>query len=145
MSTLPTTPIKKPRKPWRKPGTDVTWSLRKVDALRRRCEARGIEFDVSAAHLRDLLEKQNRRCAITGRLLNYTTIATPDSGSIARLDQSLGFVDGNLMWVTQQANEAMGGGSIWGLLEFCKDALRQKLGPGECYKDLCGMNSARGV
>lgn len=115
--------VAKKRKPWRKPGTDVTWTLRKVDGLRNRCNAQGIPFAVSAAHLRDLLEKQNRRCGLTGRVLVYDPVATPDTGSIIRLDPSAGFVDGNLMWVTQQALEALGEGSIDDLRQFCHDVL----------------------
>lgn len=73
----------------------------RVSKIKNGAYNRKIHYDLSIKYLWDLYEKQNRRCAITGDLLQDINKASLD-----RIDSSKGYVKGNVQWVTIQANIA---------------------------------------
>lgn len=76
----------------------------------RRCKPIGREFTVTQAYAWELFLAQNRRCALTGLPLSFTTSGvrgTPGSrgdASLDRIDSSRGYVEGNLQWVHKDIN-----------------------------------------
>lgn len=66
--------------------------------LRRSAEKRGYAFEVSMEW--NLFQEQI--CAITG---DY--IPSIDEASLDRIDSSKGYIEGNVQWVTYQANHTM--------------------------------------
>lgn len=86
--------------------------------LRRSAEKRGYVFEVSIKYLWDLFKQQNQICAITGDyILNIR------DASLDRIDSSIGYIEGNVQWVTQQANLSKHVMTMTQLYEFCKKVL----------------------
>ena len=65
-------------------------------------ETRGIEFSVSFDYLADLLIEQDFQCALSGIPLDAMELS--NNASLDRIDSKLGYVEGNLQWVTSEVN-----------------------------------------
>lgn len=86
--------------------------------LRKSAEKRGYPFEVSIEYLWNLFIQQKQICAITG---DY--IASIKEASLDRIDSSKGYIEGNVQWVTYQANVSKHVMSMDELYEFCKKVL----------------------
>lgn len=82
---------------------------------------REYEWGISIEYLEQLYEAQDGKCALTGEVLSLhrqrrgrTTI------SIDRIDNSKGYVEGNIQLITFQANIAKSNYSMDELIEFCR-------------------------
>jgi hypothetical protein len=78
--------------------------LRKSFAHKYKSNAllRGIIWDVSFEYLADLLIEQDFKCALTGWDIHGMEVNSP--ASLDRIDSSLGYIEGNLQWVTIKVN-----------------------------------------
>lgn len=82
--------------------------------------------DLTVEHLKNLWESQNGRCPLSGRQLILPHDADgwkeyhPYNASIDRLDNSRGYVQGNIRFVSVMANLARQTFSDDQLKEFCK-------------------------
>lgn len=101
-----------------KNGIVGTLDLNKFKRTQRMAERRNIEFNVSMQYLWDLYESQNRICAITGDPIQDITKASLD-----RIDSSLPYIEGNVQWVSKQANLSKHIMSMEELYEFCRKVL----------------------
>lgn len=79
---------------------------------------RKIEFNLTIEYLWNLYITQNRKCAITGNELPNILEASLD-----RIDSSKGYIEGNVQWVTVQANKCKHILSMSELYEFAKKVL----------------------
>ena len=86
--------------------------------IRRSAEKRGYEFNVSIEYLWNLFQEQNQICAITG---DY--IPNIKEASLDRIDSSKGYIEGNVQWVTYQANVSKHVMTMEKLYEFCRKVL----------------------
>lgn len=86
--------------------------------LRRSAEKRGYVFEVSIEYLWNLFQEQKQICAITG---DY--IPSIDEASLDRVDSSKGYIEGNVQWVTYQANVSKHTMTMEQLYEFCRKVL----------------------
>lgn len=86
--------------------------------LRRSAEKRGYTFEISVEYLWDLFQEQKQICAITG---DY--IPNIKEASLDRIDSSKGYIEGNVQWVTQQANLSKHVMTMEQLYEFCRKVL----------------------
>jgi hypothetical protein len=78
--------------------------LRKSFAHKYKANAalRGIEWGVTFDYLAQLLIDQDFKCALTG--WDIEALDVNSSASLDRIDSSLGYVEGNLQWVTSKVN-----------------------------------------
>lgn len=90
----------------------------KFGRMKRIAAKRNIKFDVSQKYLWDLYESQNRMCAITGDSIPDIKVASLD-----RIDSNLPYTEGNVQWVSKQANLSKHIMSMQELYEFCKKVL----------------------
>lgn len=90
----------------------------KFGKIRKSAEARDIPFSLTIRYLWDLFIKQNKICAITG---DY--IPNIKKASLDRIDSSKGYIEGNVQWVTKQANLSKHTMTIEQLHEFCRKVL----------------------
>jgi hypothetical protein len=72
-----------------------------------RYSTRGHEINVSDKYVQQLFDRQNGRCALTGRELyfargEYEKHLT--TASLDRIDSDIGYVEGNLQWVHKDVN-----------------------------------------
>ena len=86
--------------------------------LVKSAKTRGIEFLVSMEYLWNLFIAQNNKCAITGDELH-----TLMESSLDRIDSTKGYVEGNVQWVTIQANLSKHIMSMEELLQFCNKVI----------------------
>jgi hypothetical protein len=63
---------------------------------------RGIAWDVSFDYIAELLIEQDFKCSLTGWDIHAMEINSP--ASLDRIDSSLGYIQGNLQWVTSRVN-----------------------------------------
>lgn len=79
------------------------------------------ELNIDNEYLREILEAQNYKCALTGVDL------IPKGGwlcpSLDKMDPTLGYVKGNVQWVTKRANLLKGNLTMEQLRELCKSIL----------------------
>lgn len=86
--------------------------------LRRSAEKRGYVFEVSIEYLWNLFQEQKQICAITG---DY--IPSIKEASLDRIDSFKGYIEGNVQWVTYQANVSKHTMTMEQLYEFCRKVL----------------------
>lgn len=92
--------------------------LTRHNKLKRSAEKRGYAFEVSIEYLWNLFQEQKQICAITG---DY--IPSIEEASLDRIDSSKGYIEGNVQWVTQQANLSKHIMTMEQLYEFCRKVL----------------------
>lgn len=73
---------------------------------------------MSIEYLWNLFIYQNKTCALTGDPLNINT------ASLDRIDSKYGYIEGNVQWVTAQANKCKHILTMAELYEFCEKVLR---------------------
>lgn len=93
-------------------------TLTRYTKLQLSAKKRNIEFNISLEYLWNLFESQQQICAITG---DY--IPNIEEASLDRIDSSKGYIEGNVQWVTQQANLSKHVMTMEQLYEFCKKVL----------------------
>jgi hypothetical protein len=81
-------------------------------------ETRGIEFSVSFDYLADLLIEQDFECALSGESLDAMGLS--NNASLDRIDSSLGYVEGNVQWVTSEVNMMKQAYSQERFIEVCR-------------------------
>lgn len=97
------------------------WNKYKASAARR-----NIQFDISIEYGHQLLQAQDYKCALTGRLLIIPIKATkqnrPDcTASIDRIDSSKGYIQGNIQWVHKHVNIMKQSLSQEEFINICKE------------------------
>lgn len=90
----------------------------KFSKIQRSAKVRGIEFNLTKEYLNDLYQKQLGICAITGDKL-----PSINESSLDRIDSSKGYIEGNVQWVTVQANKCKHILSMQELYKFCQKVL----------------------
>lgn len=93
-------------------------TLSKFNRIKSKSMIRKIEFNLTIEYLWNLYITQNRKCAITGSELPNILEASLD-----RIDSSKGYIEGNVQWVTVQANKCKHVLSMSELYEFAKKVL----------------------
>lgn len=119
----------KRNKDWRinNRNSDAVIARRKFYTLKQNAKTRKIEINITPRYLREILVAQDRKCAVTGRQLDYQGPACSiNAPSVDRIDRTKGYVEGNLRWVTYQVNVALSVGSLEELRSMCRDVLKAK-------------------
>ena len=93
-------------------------TLSKFNRIKSKSMIRKIEFNLTIEYLWNLYITQNRKCAITGDELPNILEASLD-----RIDSYKGYKEGNVQWVTVQANKCKHILSMSELYEFAKKVL----------------------
>lgn len=94
-----------------------------LNQIQRSAKKRKLEYIVSAEYLWKLLESQNFKCALTGETImlsrtidNKTKIQT---GSLDRIDNSKGYIEGNVRWVHKIINQMRSNRTDKEFIEWC--------------------------
>lgn len=88
---------------------------------KRGASIRGIEFSITQEYAWNLFVKQHGRCAITGEQLILKEPYRKDhNASLDRIDSKLGYLYGNVWWVTIEVNLMKRNISTKRFIEICK-------------------------
>lgn len=89
-------------------------------------QKRNLEFNVSQEYLWDLFRNQNKTCALSGLPISLSTKTkqgSPDyslfTASLDRIDNTIGYVEGNVQWVHKELKRLRGSYSITDFVELC--------------------------
>ena len=93
-------------------------ALSQYTRLKKSAEKRNYEFSVSIEYLWNLYLSQDRKCGITG-----DSIPNIREVSLDRIDSTLGYIEGNVQWVTYRANVSKHTMTMNELYKFCKKVL----------------------
>lgn len=92
-----------------------------------RAKKKGIEFDIDAGDVERALVNPGR-CALTGRAFVFTpptdTAHHPLAPSLDRIDNTRGYVPGNVQLVTDAVNRAKNELTVPQFIDMCGDVLR---------------------
>ncbi len=94
-------------------------TLTRYTKLKSSSEKRNIEFSVELSYLWDLFINQERKCAITGDILESI-----QESSLDRIDSNKGYIKGNVQWTTVQANLSKHIMTTEELLTFCNKVIK---------------------
>ena len=76
--------------------------------IKRNAIQRRIEFSITIEYADELFQKQKHKCALSGidlRILNRRGNRNECTASLDRIDNSRGYVEGNLQWVHKDINK----------------------------------------
>jgi hypothetical protein len=101
---------------------------RHLRLAKTRVKVNGRLLNITLEYLKDLWEKQEGKCPYTGwQLENFETTSqwnnhklNPKAASLDRIDSKLGYIEGNVQFVSVMANYAKLDFREAQLLEFCK-------------------------
>lgn len=94
------------------------WNNYKINASRR-----NIPFKITVKDMWTKFLEQNRKCALTGELLQFSTCQSDNNGrtaSLDRIDNTRGYEINNIQWVTKTINMAKGKLSQSDFLMLCQ-------------------------
>lgn len=108
---------------WRN-TTEVGYWTNKVTSIKANCRTRGLDCEIDWRYLKDLYERQFGICRLTGiKMVLSRHKRDLHTCSVDRINNDLGYIEGNLRLVVWQANAAKGEGDDLALIEFCKRVL----------------------
>lgn len=93
-------------------------TLSKVNNIQAKAKLRNIDFNLTIEYLWKLYVAQDRKCAITG-----DELPSIQKASLDRIDSKIGYIEGNVQWVTSQANKCKHVLSMSELYEFAHKVL----------------------
>jgi len=98
-------------------------------SLRNSARKRDLELSVDIEYLQNLLEEQDFKCALSGRALVMNVENTYflrkgekplNTGSVDRIDSSLGYVEGNVQWIHKDLQSPKSSLTNQEFYELCK-------------------------
>ena len=94
----------------------------KLQQIKKSAKARGLEFNLTDEHIWSVFTKQNGKCAYTGVDLNFSKkgYKTQSTASIDRIDNSKGYIIGNIQWVHTVINRIKWSMEEYDFINWCK-------------------------
>lgn len=87
---------------------------------------RGYDIDINIEYAWNLYEKQGGRCAISGIPIFFSKTrktSNTTTASLDRIDNSKGYVEGNIQWVHKKVNQIKMDLNIEDFFELCKNVV----------------------
>ena len=90
--------------------------------IKRNADRRNLKFNLSIKYLWDLFLKQNKKCALTNEPLKFGRIRRhhETNASLDRIDNSKGYIKGNVRWVIKDVNIMRGYYDTEYFIKICK-------------------------
>lgn len=90
--------------------------------IKKQAKRRKLTFGIDAKYAWELFLSQNRKCAISGLPIGFSTNCQGkhSSASLDRIDSSNGYVKGNVQWVYKKINMMKQDYSMKDFLDLCK-------------------------
>ena len=104
----------------------LTWkgvTQTSLTAAKGRSKKLEIPFDLDLQYLRDLLHSQDYKCNLTGKPMMPK--GGWDSPSLDKIKPELGYVKGNVQWLSQRVNLMKSNLNLEEFLQICKECLER--------------------
>lgn len=88
--------------------------------------SRNIEFDYTIEDAWGLYEIQNKKCAYSGVNITFSKQKSGNTASFDRIDNSKGYIKGNVQWVHKDVNMMKRNLSEEYFLQICENIVRKK-------------------
>ena len=93
--------------------------------IQKQAKRRDLKFNITKDYLYELWKKQDGKCAISGIELNMPKKAREQRGpkctaSIDRINNSVGYIKGNVQWVHKDVNRMRREYTIDKYIDICK-------------------------
>jgi len=88
---------------------------------------RGIAFELTIEYLDNLFKQQHGMCALTGESINFSEARkykAETNASLDRIDNNVGYIEGNVQFVTKQVNFAKHKLSSKEFIELCRKVIK---------------------
>lgn len=89
-----------------------------ITTIKHRANRRNLGFDITIEYISDLLEKQNHKCALSG-LPIYLKNKKDKTASLDRIDNSKGYIKGNVQWLHKDINDLKSNYSDEEFIKIC--------------------------
>lgn len=89
-----------------------------------RAEKKGVPFNLTTEYLEELYKAQGGRCIISGKEFQLIKGKSPNGPSLDRIIPELGYVAGNVRWVTCDVSCALNEYGFEPLLKLCIQILK---------------------
>ena len=99
--------------------------------IKGRAKRKKISLNITPKYIFDLLKKQENKCFFLGKEISFDSDEHP---SLDRIDSSLGYIKGNVQWVTSRINRMKG--------DMTTEEFYQTLITIYNYKNLKELNNA---
>lgn len=96
--------------------------------IKQNAKSRKISFNISPKQLWQLFLKQNRKCALTGLDLQFSTTEELRDGtaSLDRINSKRGYIISNVQWVHKDINELKWDKTYEQLVDLCQKIVNYK-------------------
>ena len=91
--------------------------------IKKNAKVRNLEFKISIEDVWKQYIKQNRKCALTGMPIEFSCVRpwyNKTTASLDRIDNSKGYIEGNIQWVHKKINVCKWEYSIEEFVDMCK-------------------------
>ena len=104
------------------PNNINTYVLSYFNRAKKRAEISQFEFDLTPDYLQNLFIQQDNKCALSNVLIEFrpSYLKNEQTASLDRIDNSKGYIIGNVQWVHKQVNFMKGIMEQTEFIEFCK-------------------------
>lgn len=87
----------------------------------RNANIRRIPFEITIQYAWNVFEKQAGKCAITGVDIEFgRRHRTPTTASLDRIDNTKGYIEGNIHWVHKRINQIKMDMPLQEFIDWCK-------------------------
>jgi hypothetical protein len=89
-----------------------------ISRLKNGAKYRNLIYELSPQYLWNIYLKQNRRCALSGINI-YFGVRVEQTASLDRIDNSIGYIEGNVQWIHKDINKIRGEYNLEYFITIC--------------------------
>ena len=100
-----------------------SFALAYMNRIIKRAEKIGVEYNLTPEYMYELFLSQNKKCALSGVDIQFTNSwnsKSDQTASLDRIDNTKGYIVGNVQWVHKQVNFMKGTMEQKEFIKFCK-------------------------
>ena len=100
-----------------------------LSSIRKGARKRNLPFEVTGEYLWGIFLSQNRKCALSGRHIQFEPHCTKTNqrtASLDRIDNTVGYIKGNVQWLHKHINKMKFTYEEDYFVELCKDIAKYK-------------------
>ena len=81
---------------------------------------RNYPFEITIEYGWNMYLEQNKKCALSGQFIEFSTVRRKNTASLDRIDSNKGYIKGNVQWVHKNVNIAKRSQSDLEFIKMCQ-------------------------